>query len=408
VTGQGSAIEFSFIDPFITQTVCLTPLITGVGLTAATFNSISFTDIPNKIAAWQDQLFLGYASGNLVHSGYQMPSNWTAVQGADTRALGEDITNMVEDVNNAMLITTRNRVRMLYGDVNENFQLRDIATTFGAYADTAQRIGGNVLFMTDEGLVSLTQSSQFGNFGEDAISKPVNSLLRQLMKSGNGVIESTVSRDHNMYRLYFDGGTCLSFCQSGDNLLGIGMCNYGQNVHHFWSNASTIAVNNFTNAPPPERIYMCGDDGYVYEDDTGATFGALGTPISYAAQTQFYYGQQNIDVEKYYRRCYIDILGANVYTNLQVGAEYDDGYGYRTPEILETITRSLTGAVFDQNSVYGVGFYGSAGRNVLRKELHNSGVAISLTFSGTSAVAFPHTLQSASINYATRSRRHWR
>lgn len=412
VTGQGVGFELSFFDTNpptgADAAVCLTPLITGIGLTSATFNAVPNVDRPTHIAAWQDQLFLGYPGGNLLHSGYQMPTNWTAVQGADTRALGEDITNMVEDVNNAMLITTRNRIRMLYGDVNENFQLRDIATTYGAYADTAQRVGGNVAFLTDEGVMLLTQSSQFGNFAASSISKPVAGLLKRLTISGDGVVEATVSRSRNMYRLYFDGGVCLSFCVVGDELVGIGMCDYGQNVSHFWSAASTIAVNNFTNASPPERIYMCGDDGFVYEDDVGATFGAEGRAIYFAGQTQFYYGQQNIDIEKYYRRVYIDVFGVDAYTNLQIGAEYDDGYGYRTPEVLETITRNLTGSVFDQNSVYGIGFYGGAGRNVIRKELHNQGVAISLFFSGTSKVAFPHTIQSASINYEVRARRHWR
>ena len=407
--GVGTAFEISALDNSTsTPTLCFTPLITGVGLTSATFNTTPTTDTPTALAAWQDQLFLAQPGGNLLHSGYQTPTNWTAVQGADTRALGEDITNMVEDVNNALMITTRTRVRMLYGDVNENFQLRDVATTFGAFANTAARINGTT-FLTDEGVQFADQTARFGNFSGISLSQPVRSLLKALMNYGAGPIEATISRNRSLYRLYFDGGSVLSFCIVGNQPKGIGLCNMGQNLHNFWSVASTVLVNDTAAPPPPgERIYCCGDDGYVYQDDVGATFGALGTPINTAAQTQFYYGDANIDNLKIYRRVYLDVIGVDVYTNLQVGAEYDDGYGYRTPEALETITRALAGSVYDQSSLYGVGFYGGAGKNVLRKEMHGTGVALSLIFASSSSVAFPHTIQAASVSTSLRARRHWR
>ncbi len=408
VNGVGTAFELKDMGRYGLGTLVFTPIITGYGLTAATFNAAPATDTPTCIAEHKDQLFLGYNGGNLQHSGYQLPTSWTAVQGADQRTLGDDITNIVPDVNGTCIVTTRHRIFALYGDVNENFQLRDLATTFGAYANSAARISG-CTFLTDEGLMFYDQAEQFGNFESVSLSKSINALLKAMMRNGAGVLEANVSRDKSMYRLYFDGGKVLSFCIVGSQLAGIGMCDYGQNVHNFWSVASTIPVNDLTpTPPPPEKIYCCGDDGYVYQDDTGGTFGATGTPISGGCQTQFYYGQDDVDHLKYYRRVFLDILGADVYTNLQVGAEYDDGYGYRTPEVLETVTRYLTGAVFDQNSLYGVGFYGGAGKNVLRKELHNSGVAISLIFAWSSAVAFPHTIQAVQIARAIRARRNWR
>lgn len=408
VNGVGTAFELATPILTVPVSVCFTPLITGTGLTAATFNSTPTTDTPNFIGAAHDQLFLGYPGGNLLHSGYQTPTNWTAVQGADDRALGEDITNIVEDINSAVLVTTRTRLRMLYGDVNENFQLRDIATTFGAFPNTASRIGGAV-FLTDEGVMFWDQSAQFGNFAGVAISQGVKSLLRALIAAGQGVVEASINRDRSQYRLYFDGGVCLSFCINGTEPKGIGMCNYGINVHNVWSAASTIPVSDAAVPPPsPEKIYFCGDDGFVYLDDTGGTFGAIGSPITTGLQTQFYYGQDNQQNIKYYRSVKTDITGADAFTNLQVGAEYDDGYGYRTPEVFETITRALTGSVFDQSSLYGTGFYGGAGKNIIRKKLNNSGIAISLLYSSTSAIAFPHTLQAAAITKAVRARSIWR
>lgn len=410
ITGKGTAFELSFPSITASPQVCMTPIITGVGLTSATFNAdpVAAGDKPNFIDSWSDQLFLGYPGGNFLHSGYQTPTNWTAVQGADDRALGEDITNMLGDINGAMLITTRNRVRMLYGDVNENFQLRDLATTFGALPNTLQRLGG-ALFLTDEGLMFYDQSSQWGNYAGVSVTQPAKSLLSALMALGGGVVESTINRDRCMYRLYFDQGFCLSVCVVGNELRGIGLCDYGQSVANFWSAASTIPVNRTWPAQaPPERIYFCGADGHVYEDDTGATFNITGDAINTFAQTQYYYGQDNINNNKYYRRVLCDVQGNEAYTNLQVGAEYDDGNGYRTPEVMSIVNRNISGASYDSSSLYGFGFYAGAGKSVVRKELHNHGVAISLKFASSSQLAAPHTIQTATLVTAIRNRRTWR
>jgi hypothetical protein len=479
VSGAGTAFEISMSG----TTLVFTPIITGQGLTAATFNATPSADTPQVIETWQDQLFLFYRGGNMSHSGYQDPTNWTAVEGADQRYLGDDVTNAVGNINGAMIITTRNRMRVLYGDVNENFQLRDLNTEAGAYPFTAVPIGG-LCMLTDEGVSFYDQTAQFGNFAGISLSQGINSLLKAYMTTGSGPIEAVIQRDHSFYRLYFDGGQFFTFCIVGKELRGIGRGEYtlGTSVYialvglmafkvgdtltnadgtasfiirrecgldsgaadgylltdvqldpaawpvgstikflgsafatvvsltvntakNFWAVASTIT--NGGDNPPGERTYFCCDDGYVYEDDRGGSFGVLGSPVSFSLQTQFYYGDA-VNTEKYYRRMYIDIIGADAFSNISLGAEFDDGYGYRAPEVLELSTRFLAASAFDQNSIYGVGFYGAAGKNVLRKELHGTGVGISVISSGQSTIAYPHTIQAVNIAYATRIRRGWR
>ncbi len=479
VSGSGTAFEISRNG----NTMVFTPIITGQGLTVDTFNAAPTLDTPNIIEQKGDQLFLFYPGGNMSHSGYQDPTNWTAVEGADQRFLGEDVTNAVANINDTMIITTRNRMRVLYGDVNENFQLRDLNTEAGAYPFTAIPIGG-LCMLTDEGVTFYDQTAQFGNFAGASLSQAINSLLKAYMSTGAGPLEAVIQRDHSFYRLYFDAGAFFTFCIVGKDLQGIGHGQYdmGTSVYislvgltsftigdtltnadnsasfiirrsnsldsgpadgylltdvaldpaawlvgstinflgsafatvvsltvntpkNFWSAASTIT--NGGNNPPGERIYFCCDDGYVYEDDCGGSFGILGSPVSFSFQTQFYYGDQ-VNTEKYYRRMYVDIIGADAFSNISLGGEFDDGYGYRAPEQLELSTQFLAASAFDQNSIYGVGFYGAAGKNVLRKELHGSGVGFSMIASGQSTIAFPHTIQAVNIAYATRIRRGWR
>jgi hypothetical protein len=479
VNGVGTAFEISMTGSLL----IFTPIITGQGLTAATFNATPTLDTPTIIEQKGDQLFLFYPGGNMSHSGYQDPTNWTAVEGADQRFLGEDVTNAVSNINDTMIITTRNRMRVLYGDVNENFQLRDLNTEAGAYPFTAVPIGG-LCMLTDEGVSFYDQTAQFGNFAGISLSQDVNSLLKAYMNTGAGPLEAVLQRDHSFYRLYFDGGTYFTFCIVGKTLQGIGLGQYsmGTSVYisligltsfkdgdtltnadnsasfiirrsngldsgpadgylltdvaldpeawpvgstinflgnafatvvslavntpkNFWSVASTIT--NGGDNPPGERIYFCCDDGYVYEDDRGGSFGILGSPVSFAFQTQFYYGNA-VNNEKYYRRIYVDIIGADAFSNISLGGEFDDGYGYRAPEQLELSTRFLAASAFDQSSIYGVGFYGAAGKNVLRKELHGTGVGFSMVVSGESTIAYPHTIQAVNIAYATRIRRGWR
>lgn len=486
ISGLDTAFEIWLPANAVWSTAVFTPLITGQGLDVATFNNAPVLDTPNIIAIAHDQLFVGYPGGNLSYSGYQTPADWQFVEGANQRYLGEDITNIIENINNTVLITTRNRTRMLYGDVTEQYQLRDLNTEAGAYAFTAVPIGG-VALLSDEGVNFYDQQTEFGNFGGISLSQDINTLLKSYMSTGDGPLEATQQRDHSLYRLYFDGGTFFSFCIVGKELKGIGKCDMdlgsnivilettagtdysgslhtnfdstasfvvrnhvvrpvgaqslsihtvnqtidpakwpvGSNVYadnvvvgtvqsaavnsarNFWSAASTVTNGNY-NLAPGEKIYFCGDDGYLYEDDVGGSFGCLGTPIAFSLQNQFYCGQQNIDKMKYYRRGDFDVIGADAFTNLSIAAEYDDGYGYRSPEKPEVVTRAMTLSFFDQMALYGTGFYGGAGKNVIRKMLHGQGVGISILAFGESDIAFPHTLQAVKLNYATRTRQGWR
>jgi hypothetical protein len=405
VNGQGPAFELAHVDPLNPSSgVVLTPIITGLGLTAATFNNISSLEKPTKLAVQADHLFLGYRGGTLQHSGLQTPLNWTAVQGADTRQTGDDIENLLEHVNGTLLLQTRTRTGQIYGDVNENFQLRWNDSDVGGYPDTIAKIDGCAVFLTDQGVMIQSSSNDFGNFSSVTTSTQVQSLLRALMHSGAGVIEATISRERSMYRLYFDDGKALSFCMRADQCLGIGYLDIGTTPHNFWSEPST--VNTGGQSQPPERILFCTDSGYVMHDDTGGLF--AGAFIVGEIQTQFYRGQDNYQLEKRYRQMLVDVIGADAYTNLKFSAEYDDGADYRTIEQSENVTRYLTGGQYDLYSAYGQAFYGPSGKNVIRKQLNGQGVGISFIFRFSTNISLPFTIQAIEFVAALRSRRGWR
>ncbi|HXI98178.1 MAG TPA: hypothetical protein VNG73_04490, partial [Gemmatimonadaceae bacterium] len=223
--------------------IIFTPIITGQGLTTATFNydAVGGGDTPNRIEVSHDHLWLAYPGGNVSHSGYQTPGSWTVLKGADQRYLGDDVTNMIGNINNTMIITTKNRLRIMYGDVLENFQLRDLNTEAGAYANTAQPIGG-VCFLTDEGINFYDQSANFGNYAGNSLSQAINSLLKAYMQTGVGALEAAIQRDHSFYRLYFSKGVCFTLCIVGKELKGLGKCEYAL--------GSTLSLSTDTGSGP--------------------------------------------------------------------------------------------------------------------------------------------------------------
>lgn len=397
VTGQSTAFEF--------DGTILVPILTGLGLTSTVFNAIAPTaDKPTKLAIQSDHLFLGYPGGALQHSGLQQPLNWTAVQGADTRQMGDDIENLLEHVNGTLMVQTRTRTGQIYGDVNENFQLRWNDADAGGYPDTAQKLAGSAIFLTDQGIMIQSQSNDFGNFASLSESPQVNALLRALMRDGTGVNEAAISRERSMYRIYFDAGKALSLCMQGDKCIGVGYIDMGLRPRQFWSGPSTVSTGGSNQ--PPERIYFCGDDGFVYQDDIGGAFG--GSFIVGKAQTQFYRGEQQQAWMKRYRHMFVDLLGADAYTNLKFSAEYDDGADYRTIEQPEDITRYLTGAQYQAYSAYNQAFYGPSNKNIVRKQLGGQGVGISFIFTFSSNISLPFTVQAIEFEGALRSRRGWR
>jgi hypothetical protein len=341
-------------------------------------------DAPVHCWCHRNHLFFSF-KGSAQHSAIGAPYSWSVVLGAAELACGQDIVgfdSLPGDADtSALLIFTANRVLVLYGSSSSDWKLTTFSARLGAQRWSVQNIG-NPVAMDFQGVVAVTQSTQFGNFSR----APVSDRIRRYL-SGRIVTASVVNRAKNRMRVFFADGEGLSISAVGKGL-AFTPINYGKTVRV----AREALINGV------HRTFFGSDDGFVYEADRGRSFN--GTKIIAWGKQAFNF-EKSPGVKKRFRRSEIEVKPQSAMT-LQVQAEYSLG------DVDIALTDVYTKLLRGQGGVYDVTnwdqcYYDTAAQQQVSVRHDGVGTSISLTFYSESDNELPHVLQSVT-NYFTPRR----
>lgn len=235
-----------------------------------TFTQLSVdgeTDMPIHLAAHKNHLFLAYPQGQYVHSSIGEPNDWDAATGgAGSGGVGDEIIAMQPTIGGALAIMMRNRISVLYGSSQADWQSNDLRgqeSQSGAIQGTVQDIGGDIIYLDDRGLTSMSQTQSFGNFEASTIDKGVSRMIDQVRLD---VIGSFVSRTSNEYRLAINKslGTEIITLTAGAR----GLEGFSRSLYDF----GMSCVCSLEDETGSERIFAGADNGFVYEIDKGNSF----------------------------------------------------------------------------------------------------------------------------------------
>lgn len=267
-----------------------------------TFTQISvpgFTDKPQHLAIHKNRAFLAFPKGQLPFSSVGDPADWdTATGSAGLIGTGGEIIGQKTTVGGALAVFMRNRVSILYGSTTDELRaedLREQSEKAGAIEGTIQEIG-DILYLDDRGLTSLSQTDAYGNFRNATIDDPIKSFMGNRL---GRVITSTISRSSNQYRLFLEapnGETEVLTLTFGAR----GLEGYGRTVYPVRVTCACSEEDD-TGA---ERILVGTDQGFVFELERGGSFD--GADIEAYFKIPFHhYG--NPDYRKRFRRAIVGI-----------------------------------------------------------------------------------------------------
>ena len=348
------------------------------------------TDTPTHIAAHKQHLFLAFDS-SLQHSGINDAYAWSPVLGAGELALGDTITNLrahVGDASNAALVaTTRNHIKVLYGTSSSDWQLISTETEIGAYPYTAQRLR-YMFWLDDRGLTSMEAGQDFGNFGQAAISSGIRKWIMERLTLST---ESCIVRELNQYRLFFSDKAALYVTYSGGKLSGIMPMLYAHDVTCCWSSE----WNNGT-----ERIFFGSSDGFVREMECGTSFD--GEPIEFYFRTAWNH-IKSPNVTKRFWRALLEMQGEG-YIEMNFG--YELGYGL--PSINQPVPELTSVMAFSPAAWDSFVWYAFVwdGKTLAPVGISITGTAenISIGVSGRSTYVAPFTVTGIIIHHTLRRR----
>lgn len=264
-------------------------------------------DAPRHIAAHNRMLFFAFQGGSVQNSAVNEPFNWSVVAGANEILAGGEVTGFIEEVNDALLVYTRDAVRVLYGQTSDEFNFVTLNQEMGGIEWTMQRIGSTI-HLDQRGLTTVAAAKEYGNFITTNLSQLVQPVLKDRI---SGVVGSQIVRTLNLYRLWMSDGTAFVLGFHGNKPAGFTQIDYGIRISCIWS--SQTEGNR-------ERVFFGGEDGFVYEQDVGRSFD--GRDIEAFVLLVFYHSNSPERI-KHYRKAVLEMSGFDA----SIAGSIDVNYG---------------------------------------------------------------------------------
>lgn len=350
-------------------------------------------DTPSFLTVHRNHLFLAFGS-SVQHSPVANPTGtWTPVFGAAEIALGAVCTGFVPAIGNqdtaALMISTRNKIYVLYGNSSADWKLVSMAGEGGALPDTTQKIG-DIVMLDDRGVTTMTTTSNYGNFLAGTISEKIISWIRENRQRASA---SCISRENNQYRLFMNNKYALFITMRG--------ANRPNEIMPIMFNHKVECVCSAEMPDGSEAIYFGSDDGYVYQMDRGSSFD--GEAIDYSLTMAFNHSKSP-RVVKRYRRGALELQGST-YAEFNVGYQLDYlSPGSPQPGNVTVRASDLSAPLWD-SFVWDAFFWD--GRSIVPIEFSMQGSAenFALTVYGSSAEYYPFTISSVVSHYTPRRRK---
>lgn len=173
-------------------------------------------DIPKYLTFHAGQrLLLGFANGTVRMSAVGTPLNFSGLDGAVEIGNGDRITGVLEAYDDTTLVFGSRSIRRVVG-AGADLALRTVSSSAGAFDYTAAAVAGAFLYVNQNGVCSLDQTSAYGDFANSAVSGAVDPWLtpRVVQDSTSFELGGTVCafpvRDKNQYRLFLGDGNVLN------------------------------------------------------------------------------------------------------------------------------------------------------------------------------------------------------
>jgi len=364
------------------------------------FSTNQDRDVPINIIARENRLILAYAGGSLQFSELTRPTGWSGVNGAFEVGTGDEITNLVLGVGNALIVFNLSSILIVNGVAPPNITTEIFSPTSGAYVGTAKRLLGTVFFLDDRGVTTMEAVQDFGDFAANSISENFKTTL---FENIDNLTTSIVSRDLNQYRLFFSTGLGIIVSFKGKELQGATFTQFPIAVTHTTEGPLSNKRNVLLFTTDTEEYANEEVDGYVYVMDSGTSFDSH--PIITKMVTSYsHYGSPRA-----WKRFISAMIEGETSVDTIFDVKIDFDYGSRQLPRTETnfgLAGEVVGGSLYGTSEYGTAIYGS-GPVLSSTPVYLTGFGTNASFKILTNLRFveQHVMQNILVDYTLLSRR---
>lgn len=364
-------------------------------------------DSPAYVDVFQNHLFLGGDPSYLSGVAYSAPNaswDFTAASGAGQLALGYDVVQFKPFRDN-LFIFGRNAIKKAKPESTAGFILEGVTANVGCIAtDSVQEIGGDLIFMSPDGLRPCAGTSRIGDVEIESISKKIQGLVAGLNSRFNfDTLNSVVIRSKSQVRFFMgDSNTAVS---DSYGIIG-GLRTSDQRLGWEFGELLGIRASCCTSGYIADTEYILhGDyDGHLYRQEQGNSFN--GSNIIGIYRTP-YLDFGDTEIRKKMRKINA-FLRAEGPLSLGVSFDYDWGDDNAPrPSAYETTSLGFPvvyNSVLDLNYGDSGVIYGGADKPVFVTSVQGSGFSARASFVSDGVYA-PHSIQGLVFEFTIDGRR---
>ena len=196
--------------------------------------------------------------------------DFSVANGAGSINVANDITGMIV-FREQLIIFTTDTIKRLAGNTASDFALEPITDKIGCInSDTIQEFGGDIIYLSPDGVRLLGATDRIGDFALDVASDNIVNDAKDFIAQTDKFC-SVLIRNKAQYRIFAYLPT-LDKTRSRGLIATKFIAQGGEGVS--WSTTRGIKANvaDSTYSGSTEVIMFANDDGFCYEMDSGSSF----------------------------------------------------------------------------------------------------------------------------------------
>ena len=389
--------NYNFGSPKVILTDGINPAATYDG---STYTQITHADAPTDpkySAVFQNHMFLAgdpAENTNLYFSAPYAETDYSAANGAGVINVGFPIV-AIKTFRDALYVFGSNNIRKLVGNNISNFVLETVTDDLGCLAtDSVIEIGGDLLFLSQDGLRPVSGTDKIGDVNLETVSKDIQSIFTDIVFDIDlETLNAVVIRQKTQFRYFFGAadsqGIIGGFRQTPNGL----QFEYSQmlGISATASASGYIGQNEF--------VIHGASDGKVHRQEQGNDFD--GENIFSVFQTPFLHMQDPEQRKIFYTiATYLRSEGDN---EIIMSVVYD----YEDPDSLNptnfTLSTEGAAAYYNEALYNSTAIFDGNPSPVQRTNISGSGKSVSLKYVTNDSNA-SHSIQGIVVTFGVGDR----
>lgn len=373
---------------------------------AATYDGTTYTQIthanaptdPKYSTVFQNHMFLAgdpAENTNLYFSAPYDETDYAPASGAGVINVGFPIV-AIKPFRDALYIFGSNNIRKLVGNNIANFVLENVTDDLGCLAsDSVIEIGGDLLFLSQDGLRPVTGTDKIGDVNLETVSKDIQSVFTDIVFDVDlEGLNAVVVRQKTQFRIFFKAADSQGIIGGFRQMQGGLQFEYGQllGIEATCADSGYIGQNEFV---------IHGDSsGKVHRQERGNSFDT--NPIFSVYQTPYLH-MQDPELRKiiYTVATYLRSEGDNT---IVLSAVYDyEDFNTLSPNNF-TLTTAGAAAYYNEALYDSTAIYDGNPSPVKRTNISGSGRAVSFKYV-TNDTNASHSIQGLVVTFGIGDRR---